>query len=245
MPKNKASESTNPENDPYQWVDAAVADTHQTVLTRLSLKYDGVMGKPDEWVPQNFQLEFQNARNRLLDGGYTVEQVRDLMAKEMRRSRYAYCNPKNPVSYGGFVWPPEVRSDVLTLAHLKTAVRLGPEKGLAFLTDEAHAKKVNKGERYGKHQSRNAKRPRGKIWNGGLTISQIIGRLARRQDERAKDLWGAFHGELDELGLNPQYSSMGIIEYDTEAGRKSMTLGTFEKTISQYRTGKKKLPQPG
>ncbi len=242
MPKRKDSQVPVSDADPDQSVDAAVTNNAKILRDRLSLEYDGVMGKPADWIPENFQRDFQAARNRLLDAGYTANKIRGHMAKEMRRSRYALRNPLTPIWYGGFAWPLEVLSDVLTLAHVKRAVRLGREKGLAFLTDETHAKKVNKGERYGQHQSSNAKRPRGKIREGGPTISQIIGRLSRRQGQSAKDLWDAFYGELDEQGLNPQYMSTGSIAFDFKMERKPITFGTFEKTVSQYRTGKKKLP---
>ncbi|UVT20562.1 MAG: hypothetical protein H8K03_01175 [Nitrospira sp.] len=241
MPRRTELQPTESDNDPYQ-IGAEIANAAQMLDDRRSAEYDGVIGSLPPWIPDNFVKEFRATGDRLLQTGYTAKQIRDLMAQEMRRYRYAVRNPEKPISYGGFLWPPAVGKDVSFLAHLKTAVRLGPEEGLAFLTDETHAKKVNKGERYAKHQSRNAKHPRGKIAKDGPTISQIIGRLALRQDEQAKDLWNALHGDLDVLELNPGYGPTGDIEYDFQEGRKSMTFGTFEKTVSQYRSGRKKLP---
>ncbi|MDK2744624.1 MAG: hypothetical protein NDI90_17125 [Nitrospira sp. BO4] len=227
-------------------IEGGVCETSRALQLLKSERYDGVLGALPLEIPGNFQKEFHAARTRLLGAGYTAKQIRDLMAQEMRRYRYAVRNPEKPVSYGGFLWPPAVEKDVSFLAHLKTAVRLGPEEGLAFLTDDTHAKKVNKGERYGKHQSRNAKHPRGKIEEAdGQTIDEIIGRLAlTRPHDRAKDLWDAFYGTLNVLLLDPEDDGLKM-KYKTSSNKKSINFSTFEKTVSQYRTGKKNLPKPG
>jgi hypothetical protein len=254
MAARKTTRSSPHQDTFYQTVAGAVREGLKKLRSRNDIPYDGVVGEPDEWIPENFRQEFRAARNRLLDSGHTATQVRALMAQEIRQVRTLMANerrryqqtpskPETPISYSGFLWPPAVAKDVSLLAHIKTAVRLKPEKGLAFLTDQKHAEKIKKGERYRQHQSRIAKHPRGKIEESGLTINQIIGRLARRQGESAKELWNAFYGELDDLGLNPQENSQtGAIEFNFKERRESRTFGTFKKTVSHYRTGKKKLP---
>jgi hypothetical protein len=226
-------------------IDRCVLESANTLRARDNHLYDGVLGYPPDWMPGNFRREFHEARNRLLDAGYNAKQVRDLMSREFRRDREAVRNSTNAVSYDGFLWPLSVRRDVRTLARLRTAVRLKREKGLAFLTDPTHANEVKKGEQYGRHQRGIAKNPRGKIEEaGGETINEIIGRLAKTMgDERAKDLWPHFYSKLDEHTLNPKEDKeKGVIEYDFKGRRKPITFGTFEKVVSQYRTGRKKLP---
>ena len=72
----------------------------------------------------------------------------------------------------------------------------------------------------------------------------MIGRLANgRPDESAKDLWPHFYSKLDEHSLYPKENTQkGVIEYDFKSKQKTITFGTFEKVVSQYRTGRKKLP---
>jgi len=246
MPRRKVNQPQPVVDTRYDNLDEWVSESANVIRTRVTSRYDGVLGTPDSWIPENFQREFTTARNRLLDGGYTADQVRNLMAQEIRRYRIAVRNPLNPISYGGFPLPPPVRTDVLVLAHIKTAVRLGPEKGLAFLTDQSHADKVQMAERYRQDQSRKAKRPRGKLFEAnGQTINEIIGRLAKgKPDDSAKELWPHFYSELDDYHLNPKEDDQkSVIEYDSnDGGRKTIAFGTFKKLVSQYRTGRKKLP---
>ena len=65
MPKRRETGPPESDDDPYQWFDAAVAGVAQTDRIRLSKKYDGVMGEPDDWIPKNFQREFRAAQDRL------------------------------------------------------------------------------------------------------------------------------------------------------------------------------------
>ena len=246
MPSRKRTDSISAQNNFEENVDRWVHESASVLRGRDDQPYDGVLGTPPEWLPENFQREFKGARNRLLDAIiYTPNQVRDLVATEFRRDRKAIRNPTKAVSYDGFLWPLSVRRDVRTLASLCTAVRLGKEKGLAFLTDQSHANKVKKGEQYGRHQSRIAKNPRGKLeGDEGQTINEIIGRLAiGRPDESAKELWPHFYSELDGHTVNPKMDDQrGAISYDFNSKRKSITFGTFEKVVSRYRTGRQKLP---
>jgi hypothetical protein len=101
------------------------------------------------------------ARNRLLDSGYTAAQIRTFIGAEIQDHQAAISQPLNALSRFPFVLPPRVRADVNQLAHIWVGDQLGPIEGLAFLTDFRHAMKIAKGERYGKQQSMNASKPRG------------------------------------------------------------------------------------
>lgn len=245
MPSRKTPDPISSQSNLDENIEKFVQESASDLYGRNNRPYDGVLGIPSGWIPENFQREFKEARNKLLDAGYKPNQVRDFISKEFRSNRKALRNPTKAVSYDGFLWPLTVWRDVRFLAHIRTADRLGPEKGLAFLTDPAHASKVKKGEQYGKHQSRVAKNPRGKIEEAeGKTINEMIGRLAKaRPDESAKELWSHFHSELDGHTVNPKMDDQrGAISYDFNSKRKSITFGTFEKVVSRYRTGREKLP---
>jgi hypothetical protein len=103
-------------------------------------------------------------------------------------------------------------------------------------------------EGYRGKQADKAKRPRGKIGAEGETLSSIICDLAllpQYQDESGKELWPHLFAELDALGLkpvevdHPSDPKKSKYEYDFQDGRKEITLGTFLKEVSLFRTGKK------
>lgn len=251
MPKRKLRPPQPAEDTRYSNRDEWVSESANELRTRAAPQYDGVLGTPDSWLPENFQQEFRAARNQLLDDGYSVDQIQDLMAQEIRHYRIAVRNPFNPICYSGIPCPPKSRSAVLALARIQTAVRLErrkPGKGMAFLTDQSHADKVQMAEmaeRYRQDQSRKAKRPRGKLEGAdGQTINEIIGHLVIRNPKAgAKELWPHLYSKLDEYGSNPKEDHQKlVIEYDRKEERKTITFGTFEKVASQYRKGKKKLP---
>ena len=245
MPPRKMSHPNSAQNNLDEKIDSWVRESANELRARDHQQYDGVLGYLPEWMPDNFHREFKEARNRLLDAGHNAKQMLDFISEEILRDREALRKPTKAVSYDGFLWPPSVRGDVRALARIQTAVRLRKEKGLGFLTGQAHANKVKKGEQYGKHQSRIAQNPRGKIEGAeGETINEMIGRLAKgRPDESAKELWVHFYSKLDEHSLNPHEEiQKGVIDYDFKSKRKTITFGTFAKVVSQYRTGRKKLP---
>ncbi|HYM88017.1 MAG TPA: hypothetical protein VES92_02785, partial [Nitrospiraceae bacterium] len=90
MPSGKKTDSTSAQKNFEENVDRWVQESASALRGRDDQPYDGVLGTPPEWFPENFQREFKGARNRLLDAiGYTPNQVRDLVATEFRRDRKA------------------------------------------------------------------------------------------------------------------------------------------------------------
>lgn len=246
MSPRKITHPNSAQNNLDENIDRWVRESANALRARDNHLYDGVLGCPPDWMSDNFHREYKGARNRLLDAGYDPEQIRYFMTEELRRDREAVRNPTKAISCDGFLWPPSVRGDVRALARIQTAARMKPEEGLAFLTDQTHANKVKKAEQYRRHQSRIAQNPRGKVEDaGGETINEMIGRLAERMgDESAKGLWPHFYSKLDDHSLNPKEDSQKwVIEYDFKKSKqKTITFGTFEKVVSQYRAGRKKLP---
>ncbi|MDA3920333.1 MAG: hypothetical protein PF501_06605 [Salinisphaera sp.] len=82
-------------------------------------------------------------------------------------------------------------------------------------------------------QSKRASQPR-----SDQQVIEIIRLLAMR-DEPIKELWNAFHGDLGAAGLDPVEGLGGkngkslTIWYETDAGRRAMTIGTFGNRIKK------------
>lgn len=253
----------------YARVDELMGQNWDDLQKRNAASYDGVLGTLPEWVPANFDREFHATRNRLLATyshqdllGYIAE-VRDM---SMRGDRDAgefaelvmladgletaepsgmltgtYCRPRTPF---------QIMADVSILAQIQEAVKLGPEAGLALLTDMEHAKTATIGAKNRWVNSVKAKKSRGKVGADGETNSQIIGRLALDGEYRelsAKELLTHYISELDRLELDPTETPADddwtklVIEYDFKDGRKQITGGQFAKVVSDYRTKKKLL----
>ncbi len=245
MPPKKKAAATPMQHVPEENMAMRIHECWDALHAREQAPYDGVLGRLPAWIPENFHRMFSDARNRILDEGYTPQYVQTVMSEERQRNDEALRLPTMAISYEYFPCPPDVRRAVRTLIHLQTAVELGKDNGLAFLLDPSHASIVKKGEQYGQHQSRIAKQPRGKFdGRESATINELIGHLARRRpDESARELWPHFYNTLDEEDLDPhEQRDPAIMTYDFNGKRKPLTLGTFEKVVSQYRTGKKKLP---
>lgn len=138
MPKKRASQPIE-SDDPYQWVDAAVADTGKSLRDRRSVKYDGVLGCPPDCFPKSDQDSFLNARNRLLDkggfdeSGYNSEELHRLIDKVVEEDEAAISHPEEALNRNTFMAPPADRQDIYTLAYLWTTYQFGPEKCLEKL----------------------------------------------------------------------------------------------------------------
>ena len=109
--------------------------------------------------------------------------------------------------------------------------------------------KFSIGIEYCDSQKRKAKKPRGKISEGGQTVSGIISHLAQSveyTDDGAPELWNRFYGLLDDERLDPKESvsccdsKKSYIEYDGADGRrKQITFGRFSNAVSENRKDKK------
>lgn len=222
------------------------------MLLRNAAPYDGIMGSLPTWVPENFRREFLVIRDRLLKK-YTHAHLLDCIDKGIaaaQNMRGMLSNNPLDITKAPFEFS-EVRGvrEASFLARLKGAVELGPESGLALLTDPQHAGRVKKGKNYGQHQSGIASNNRGKIGDNGKTINEIIGVLAmatEHQELSAKELWNHFLAELDCLLLEPKeipHESGDLkkmkCEYDFKGGRKSIGFGQFQTVVGRCKKRKK------
>jgi hypothetical protein len=252
MPKNETPSPKEPAKD--QDLDSLIDDIITPTLTACSKEltsrsepeYDGVLGTPPVWMFSTVHAEFEQTRNRVLRLGYDPDSVRSWIQEEIATQEAAFADENNP-QYVRSSIPLDIRKDINTLAWVWQAKQLGPDKGLALLTDTNLAGQVAKGKNYGRHQSRIAKQPRGKVGDDEETISQIISRLGDEEGlerETAQELWGPFFNSLGERRLDPKRidhptdPKKNKIEYNVKDSRKSITYGQFENVLSQYRKKK-------
>ena len=95
------------------------------------------------------------------------------------------------------------------------------------------------GLKYRRAQSEWARRPRGRLTDGGKTMSEVVCRLAlrpERRDDTAKEIWPHLYAELDDLGLAPQLKDnpelrKSFYTYDFKDGRKKITFGQFANLV--------------
>lgn len=245
LPKQRMVEADAADKRLSDEINKTIASDLLVLNERAKMTYDGVVGTLPLWMPNNFHAEFEQTRSRVLNEGYKPQSMRTYIDELIATTKVASANSKKKPLYIRPSIPLGIRKELNFLAHIWVASQMDEREGLAFLTDQTHARQVIMGKKYGELQSSKAKRPRGKIEEAdGETINEMIGRLSkRRPDESAKELWVHFHSKLDEHSLNPNEDSQkGGIEYDFKSKRKTITFGTFKKVVSQYRTGRKKLP---
>ena len=140
---------------------------------RDSLPFDGIMGSLPNWVPDNFQRQFHTIRDRLL-AKYTHKQLLDILDKgiaEARNLRGMLTGKSMDITTGPFEFS-EVKGvrEASFLVRMMDAVILGPEKGLALLTDPDHAKTLKIGANNRIRQTEKAKLHRGKVGYDGDTL---------------------------------------------------------------------------
>ena len=215
---------------------------------RSDAEYDGVLGLPPDWIPLTIRGEFEVARNRILDCGYEPETVCTWIQERIAiRDATTANSPKSHYIRPGI--PATIWNDIGTLAWIWEARQLGEEKGLALLTDDHLAAQVIKGKKYREHQSRIAKKPRGRVGDDGETMSEIIDSLTgveynEEMEEfvelSVKDIWMHFWSKLDGKGLNPKEVEhptdlrKNYIEYDFQGERKSITYGRFANRVTKH-----------
>lgn len=231
--------------------DELIGPLEREMRRRDSLPFDGIMGNLPNWVPDNFQRKFHTIRDRLL-GKYTHKHLLDSLDKgiaEARNLRGMLTGKPMDITTGPFEFS-EVTgmSEASFLVRMMDAVLLGPEKGLALLTDPDHAKtaKIGANNRIG--QTEKAKLLRGKVGEDGKTINEIIEELAVMPDHRnytAKEIWNPFISALKERDLEPEENETSsewtkwTICYDYKEGRKTITGGRFANVVYEARKHKK------
>ena len=243
MPRRKESRFTVPEADPYQSLDAAVADVAQTRRDRLSVKYDGVLGAPPPWFSTDIHESFLAARTRLLDvggfdeKGYAPEELYRIIAKVIEEDQAADAHPENALNRETFLVPPRDREDIYTLAGLWKLYQLGEKDGTPLVLGEHLQSRVEQGQKYSAHQAANAKKPRGRVGGSKTTIDDLVRRLVRSHPEDStKDLWSNFPTLLGDYQLDPKWINDNRIEYNFKEKRKRMSFGRFRNIVSDIRT---------
>lgn len=219
----------------------------EMLTERTTKPYDGVLGTPPDWVPRNFQFDFEITRNKLLGAGYSPADLVAYVDEYIDFLRIAAANPEE-AGYFRHSIPFDIMAAISLLAELKNAVQLGPKDGLASLIGPLHAEQIGKAEKYREHQSKNASKPRNRIKANGeeISITTIVEKLALRVDELGaylphKDLWAELYAELDKLGLNPKETTKNknpfSIEYDVsdDGARKSIKYASFKAMVSKKR----------
>jgi hypothetical protein len=99
------------------------------------------------------------------------------------------------------------------------------------------------GLKFRQKQSERARRPRGRLIDGGETMREVVHRLAlkpERREDTTMDLWPHLHAELAETGLDPQSTDdrelrKSFYTYDFKGGRKKITFGQFANLVSGAR----------
>ncbi len=108
---------------------------------RNDKRYDGVLGRLPQWVPEWHQKQFDVTRNRLLDNGVhgkplspDIVQGYIKIYTELGVTRdSAVAKPGEEMDAPEWI-PPEVMEDVGYLAHLRWAISLGEDRGLLELS---------------------------------------------------------------------------------------------------------------
>jgi len=112
---------------------------------RRSQPYDGVLGQlPCNW-PENFHHDFLEARNRLLRNGHKAEDLVGYIHENLNIQRQALAGELKGAFHPGI--PFQIWRDIEVLTRFFTAVGLGCDIGLAFLTDPEHAANAKRGEK--------------------------------------------------------------------------------------------------
>jgi len=208
------------------------SQSHLLVLNeRAKKKYDGVVGTLPDWMPPDFHLQFEDARNQLLRQlSYT--EVFSYLKEYGKYFKPKYDGrPRFPIAYTKLIG---------ALHYIQKAVSLGEEKGLAWLVGPTAARKLDMGNRYSKHQSSNAQKSRVKVGDDGDTIKDIIGKLALsrvHEDKSAKELWSHFYSALDERDMDPKEEN-NQITYDFKNNRRPITFRRFANVCADYRKKK-------
>jgi hypothetical protein len=117
----------------------AISAAIDLVTERNNAPYDGVLGRPPaDCITPTLDADFLDARNRVLDEGYTVER-----ALAWLRDYRALGSGKG----GRVSWPAEFENEMRTLALVQAMVDDGPELGMKRYLGERQYKRVGKQDR--------------------------------------------------------------------------------------------------
>ncbi len=191
MPHNKKRCPVTTDGDDLDGIldEPAMEATLKAVQDRSKARYDGVLGTLPDWVPRNFHDDFEGARNRVLGEGYELEVVQTMIKEEIKTGRAEYTRRFTP-----FPLPRDIKAflkDINTLAHIKMAVAMEKVRGLAFLTDAAHAGRVVKGEQFSSGGA-SKKGTEGHLKRSIRKICRVI------RSNKFSDVLGVIRNEVDE-----------------------------------------------
>ena len=193
-------------------VDEMLCPNFTGIQKRDSADYDGVMGQLPKAFPDNFRHEFRFIRDRLLatyshadllrfiteardmgmrgsrDAGEFAELVELLAQLEESESLPEVPGGmltgeiNNDAPYLRPITPFNIMRDVSRLAQLQEAGELGPEDGLALLTDQEHAKRAIKGRKFPSGKPKGAISP---------VARKILAYLKKHPAARPPEVWEA------------------------------------------------------
>lgn len=241
MPNKMAAKHNKSSDQRYDWMDAAVADVNRTRRARLAVKYDGVLGPPPPWFTTDTQNSFLKARERLLNEGgfdqkgYTPEVLYGLIAAVIKENEAASLHPNEALNRDTFLVPPKDRANIHTLAGLWNLYQLGEKKGTPVLLGDFLQGRVEQGQNYAAQQALKARKLRGRVGDGKITINDLVKRVIRSQpDDTTKELWNSFFNVLKDYQLDPEWVNDDI-EYNFKDRRKSISPGRFKNIVSALR----------
>ena len=115
---------------PDAW-DKTLADKFDELEKRATAPYDGVLGSSPDWVPQHFQIEFEETRNILLNS---------LTHAEILEYLKRFDNFFESHYDGRELFPVQFTPGIGKLHHYRKAILLGKIEGLRFLVGDNAAK---------------------------------------------------------------------------------------------------------
>lgn len=148
---------------------------------RSAQEYDGVLGTPPSWVPQNFQSEFSSIRNKLINSGHSVDDLHFYIKEVTDINNISVANTESddPPVFRPRT-PFDIWSEVTTLAFIQKAVQLGEEQGLILLIGEPTATAAIQGKKFTTGRKPNT---------GGPIRKKIAALLAKNPSMKNPQLW--------------------------------------------------------
>ena len=117
-------------SQPYAW-DKALADRYDELEERANAPYDGAVGGLPDWVPEHFQIEFEETRNILFNSLSHAE----ILGYLQRFDKFL-----DPNYDGRELFPAQFIQRIGRLRCYQKAIALGKIDGLRFLAGDNAAK---------------------------------------------------------------------------------------------------------